>query len=282
LNLISYVLFGRGNPRYRDCVPIILSANAGLYQDFTTRLHVEEGLQDDPAVRLAAESSSRGARVEVRVVRRAHSGLEATCWRVMPLWDDRVDFLLCREIDSIPCGHEIRAVRAFMASGLAIHALRAHQNHCFRLMAGLVGFRRGPLLRHRIPANFDEYMMPGALSGWRHGCDQRMLAAAFGHLAAATLDTPIRGAPPSEPGVTTITKELLQSPPFPEPPDPQTLALCDQHMKFPGSTLMPSRRVVESFLALPTAGAQAVRESVAALGLNGAFGRDKPAAGGRS
>jgi len=209
VNLISYVLFGRGNPRYRDCVPIILAGNAGLYPDFITRIHVAAGLEDDPAVRLTLESAARGVRAEVVVVPRTHSGLEATCWRVMPLWDPDVDVVLCREIDSIPCGYEVGPVRAFMESGLAIHALRAHKNHCFRLMAGLVGFRRKSLLSHPIPANFDAYMDAGALGGWHRGCDQRLLAGAFGALAEFTLDTPIRGAPPGR-GSRTISSSPAQ------------------------------------------------------------------------
>lgn len=102
----------------------------------------------------------------------------------MPLWDNDIEYLFCRDIDSIPCSLEARAVRTFINhKEFYISSIRSHPLHTISLMAGLCGFYV-PKIKNILPSNFDDYISFGKkncpyCSDWRWGCDQELLDRFF-------------------------------------------------------------------------------------------------------
>ena len=60
-------------------------------------------------------------------------------WRLKPLWDNNVGYLLARDMDSLPLPKDRRAVEEFMKSGCIVHSLGDNRAH-YGLMGGMCGF----------------------------------------------------------------------------------------------------------------------------------------------
>jgi hypothetical protein len=78
-------------------------------------------------------------------------------WRMLPAWNLSVDYLLCRDLDSLSTPRERRAIDKWMASGKAISSLHDSESHnADDLFGGLCGFK-AQWIRDRW-GSFNEFM----------------------------------------------------------------------------------------------------------------------------
>lgn len=98
-------------------------------------------------------------------------------WRMLPMLDRKVDYFICRDVDSLPMHRDRVMVEEFIKSGAAVHAILDSESHCGPLMGGMVGFH-APSLREAFPTVASHEDLLGLNRGLTydvHGDDQRFL-----------------------------------------------------------------------------------------------------------
>jgi hypothetical protein len=262
--VISFVLFGR-EERYWNCLPTALATHAESYPDLTLRLNHSSDVVAHPFFPFLRALARRTGRIDLVPVARGYEGTEPTLWRMMPLWDRRVDLVLSRDLDSAPTREELRAVRVFRRrSSPPIHGIRSHRLHDTLLLAGLCGFKNPELgfVRREIGA-FEHYWAIYRRCGWsgRWGCDQEMLDAVFARHAERILDTRSGGAPPLDVPVVSYPAETYASVRLDDLPEP-LLAICDGISRFSGEPHDDTRPALRAIVELDTPFVRALRETL--------------------
>lgn len=70
---------------------------------------------------------------------------KAMLTRMKPIFIDGVDYVFCRDADSLITSSEVVAIREFIESGLTLHGINDNPAHSVPLLGGLCGFRCQPL-----------------------------------------------------------------------------------------------------------------------------------------
>lgn len=134
----------------------------------------------------------------LKIIKSDYKNTEPTMWRMIPLWFNNINVLLCRDIDSLPTKNEVKATKSFIESKYLIHSIRSHRqhnSHNTRLLAGLCGFKKEVLNLEELSIykTFIDYYKHNN-SGW--GCDQDTLINLFytniKNKKDIILDTPLK------------------------------------------------------------------------------------------
>ena len=270
MNVLSYVIFGKPNPEAKDSfwdsIPFLIIVNSLLMEGFVMRFHLHPEVCDTPQA-----EKLRQMPVEIVVVNRPYKGTQPTAWRMMPLWDDKVDYLFCRDLDAVPTSNEIRAVRFFMRTGHIIHGIRSYHLHTTPLLAGLCGFNCR-VLRNEFffPPSYNDYEAVGnnntECPDWVWGCDQEILRRFFfgtgrKYLERHTVDTPLRTAPPTLSGYNPLQFPVEEYEKVDISDLNQTaLRVCDNKAHFEGEALHADVDMLNTVLNIDCPMAKKVRE----------------------
>lgn len=204
-NIISYVLWGNEG-RYWVNIPYILIVNPMIYSEFCSRFYIHKESTSLPIFELIEKVQKMfPSLVETEIIDKTYEGTELTNWRMKPLWEEDVEFLLCRDLDHITSELERNAVEYFLrCSTRIIQGIRSYHLHTVPLLAGLCGFKC-PQIRDIIKRNtptFQDYLEWGKKNigyckNWYWGCDQALLRDFFGKegLYNKSLDFPQLTAP---------------------------------------------------------------------------------------
>lgn len=94
----------------------------------------------------------------------------AMLWRLRPLYEKGVDWVVCRDLDSLPMQRDRSMVEEAMAAGALCHAILDSESHSGPLMGGMTAFH-AETWRTMVPKlpTFEE------LEFNSHGSDQRYL-----------------------------------------------------------------------------------------------------------
>jgi hypothetical protein len=163
--------------RYWYNIPASYILNTLLYPDFTIRLYISENYTTHPLYPFL-EFLNKQDNFKLSVIKANYNNTEPTMWRMIPLWDEDTDVLLCRDIDSLPTINEIKATKEFLKSDFLIHTMRTHRNHNAhptRILAGLCGFKKDVLKYVPVESFVDYYKFSNG--GW--GVDQNTLIKLF-------------------------------------------------------------------------------------------------------
>jgi len=97
---------------------------------------------------------------------------KAMLWRMKPVFDEDVDYVLCRDTDALTTYREAQAVQEFVDSGLPVHGITDNPSHTVPLMGGMIGFKAKDIVeRYR---NWDRLVSKYDLE--QRGSDQVLLA----------------------------------------------------------------------------------------------------------
>lgn len=210
-NILSYVLYGRKD-RYWAPVPMTLIVNSLIFSDFKMRFHIPPSILDHPFFSIIKRASKKTEFITYQIIDTPYKRTQPTLWRMMPLWDKKVKYMFCRDMDTIPMKDEVRSMRMFIkradSSKYMIHGIRSYKLHTTFLMAGLSGFHCERLRNEGVLlGSFEEYMnfakkYNRQCPNWAWGCDQEALKNFFfirnrraKQLMRSTLDTPLDTAP---------------------------------------------------------------------------------------
>lgn len=162
--VVSYSVFGS------DCfywcnVPVVLAVHHLLMPDWELRLHHDGRLEVHPYGKALRRASENGLLKLVRC--NAAPSTLSMLWRLQPLWDEDVEVVACRDIDSLPCPRDRRCLDAFIETGLAAHVIRDHVSHGALMMGGTVAFRRSAAMPVLLETTTLDYATPlHRLRGW--------------------------------------------------------------------------------------------------------------------
>ena len=202
--IISFVLFGTEG-RYCGNMAYNLIANSSIYPDFHLRFYVHKNSMETKGFKLLKTVADKIPTVELETIDTDYQGTMLTTMRMKPLWEEEVEFLFCRDLDSIINSLERMSVEYFMKSGKGIHGIRSYVLHTVPFLAGLCGFKRSVIIDKikKIAPTFEDYIKWGmekvdyCKKGWIWGCDQALLRDFFSSLGLynKALDCPQFTAP---------------------------------------------------------------------------------------
>lgn len=98
-------------------------------------------------------------------------------WRLEAAYDPEVEWVVCRDVDSLPMERDRVMVEEAMASGAEVHAILDSESHSGPLMGGMTAFKAS-LIREvwPTPEKLHKAMAKWPPEEWNwHGCDQRFL-----------------------------------------------------------------------------------------------------------
>jgi len=142
MRIVSYALFTNHpeyghRPLYWQCIPGVVRAHHNLFPGWEMRVHHDSSV-DQPCGALLRGYADAGL-VTLRYVEENVATCRSMLWRMRPCWDADADYVLCRDIDSLPSVKDRLAVEEFIASGMVVHALGDNPAHA-GLMGGMIGF----------------------------------------------------------------------------------------------------------------------------------------------
>ncbi len=201
VNVISYCLFDQFgekfnraghdpydnyNYRYWLNLPFILIYNDIIFHDYETWLYVPKVIQSNIYFDLLDKFSKKLPKFKLKIIDKEYKRTEPASWRIMPLWEDYVDILLIRDIDSVMTKNEIKSIRYFSSkSEYYIHTIRGlvcHNCDAASIMCGLSGFRVNDVRKHLpLPKSFEmfEHYCNSTNFGKEWGFDQIALTDFF-------------------------------------------------------------------------------------------------------
>lgn len=131
---ISFSLFGAEDRFFKGALENLRVCKT-LYPDWSCIFYVS---QNYPTPRLDEIRVSGGL---VVVVNEVAEGLAPTIWRFRAGLIPDAEWVLVRDLDSLPSHREVDAVSVWIESGTDFHVMRDHYDHIWHMPAGLVGFR---------------------------------------------------------------------------------------------------------------------------------------------
>lgn len=189
--VISYSLFNKCEP-YELCFYLIgfyhnLRMNRLIYPDWFTRLVIERPLYEKYKSFFLCLSTSFDFDIEFKETAPL---CEMMLWRLIPLWNDSVSHVLCRDADSITTYKETQIIKQWLISGKNVCSINDNKAHA-GIMGGLSGFT--------ISA-FDEDSFKEFISGFdlsRRGSDQDLInrkcvgSIITGNVSGSLRDSPL-------------------------------------------------------------------------------------------
>ena len=175
LKTVSFSLFGLPDPTHWKVIPAALRAHATLYRGWRFKISHDGLVVRHPYWRVLQrlEETTDWLELQPRAETRPQMGY-GMLWRMMPIWDPNVEWVLCRDIDSIATPRERQAVEIFMQSGAAAHCISDNPVHQMPMMGGMIGFHTDRFLACTGIETFEAMMLhSGDID--RHGADQIVL-----------------------------------------------------------------------------------------------------------
>jgi hypothetical protein len=116
---------------------VVLRANAVLFKDWKTILHIDHESYHSPYKDYFAGLRSAG----VDVMLRYKTDLcRAMLWRLDPV--EYAEHTICRDLDSLPTLRERKAVEQWLINDTLAHSINDSVSHTIPLMGGMVGFKK--------------------------------------------------------------------------------------------------------------------------------------------
>lgn len=173
--IISYSLFKGPDPLaeifyirgfYFNCL-----MNSLVYPDWNTIVHVDRYTFEkyqDLFTHLIANYS-----IKVQIIDGEYTHCQKMLWRMMPVFWEDSEYVICRDADALTSVREACAVKQWVESGLPLHNINDNTAHTLPLMGGLCGFKAEGI-RNGFE-NWDKMLTTGHIAIHKHGTDQIFL-----------------------------------------------------------------------------------------------------------
>jgi len=156
----------------------ITRMHPAVYPDWEMRIYHDDRVTQYPYWK-AMERMQEAGLLKLIYVGKAETLCGSMLWRLIPAWDPEVQYVLCRDVDSLQTPRERKAIERWIASGKPVSALHDSQSHSSSaLMGGMVGFRTN-WLNFNFPS-FESFVAKASARGIdlnKHGADQTLLNA---------------------------------------------------------------------------------------------------------
>jgi len=142
--IASYSLFGNhvshGTRQfYWDHIPALVRAHHNFYPDWELRIHVDSTYEEDRSRLLRAYAGA--GLCALYYCEENIACCRSMLWRMRPAWDPTVAYVVCRDIDAMPCPKDAKTIKQWIESGAAVHTINDNTQHSVTMMGGMVGFK---------------------------------------------------------------------------------------------------------------------------------------------
>lgn len=140
--VISYSLFGYNKPKQQNCFifndylrGLVLNIRLArlLYPDWVVRVHVDHETNE------GLKHIFERLPIEV-IVLNPEPLTKAMLWRMLPIFDRNVEYVICRDLDSPLTYREAQAVHQWVNSECVVHTITDSVSHGIPMLGGMIGF----------------------------------------------------------------------------------------------------------------------------------------------
>lgn len=149
--IVSYSFFRRAGSQYEDpkvCgadagqvfvrfLPAMIRAHYAIWTGWDLVIQHDDRVKDYPYFKTLKALHQAGLLTLVDMGE-AKQLCRAMLWRMRPIWSPEAEYVVCRDIDSIPTPRDRRCVEEFINSGKMIHTIHDASAHS-GIMGGTVG-----------------------------------------------------------------------------------------------------------------------------------------------
>lgn len=170
--VIGYSLFADSRYKtenYTDSIPYVVAACRALFPKWEVWIYHDACVQE---ARSWAFLEKMQELDEIKLIPMGDSislGY-SKLWRFKPLWEEGVEYLLCRDVDSIETYRNRRAVEQFIADGAGIHVLSDCETHKgISIMAGMCGLKVSCFLDRLSKPTWESFVLrysPDRMNGY--------------------------------------------------------------------------------------------------------------------
>jgi hypothetical protein len=160
--------------RYWYNIPTILLINKMIYPEYKSSFHLSPNIWNNPLSAIFDIFE-----VDTNTIQREYSITEPAIWRMMPLWDRRIDIFHARDVDSLTSESEYKYIKMFEGGDCTVGTIRSHENHygiACRMLAGLSSFKPKLIPLSIKGMNFDFYY---SQRDSNYGSDQNLMIKVF-------------------------------------------------------------------------------------------------------
>jgi hypothetical protein len=183
IKLVTVSLFGAAHAEYAKYLPAFMRGHLNVFplrEGWRLRFYVDSEVAKNAAGKLIRRYAQEGLCESVIMygLTTATPPLcKAMLWRVDPVFDAKVDYVFCRDLDAPPMPRDRACCESFMASRAAVHTIHDNEQHV-GVMGGLCGFWAPEFRKRASLAQLGDLYRFGALpeAEWaRKGADQVVL-----------------------------------------------------------------------------------------------------------
>lgn len=172
----SYCIFGES---YWGVMPLLLRVHFAIYPPEKYKMYIyhDASLSNNPYEKVL-NTLHRMNIIKTRYVDEPVLKCRAMLWRMIPIWDDDVDYVFCKDADSIPTPKERKITEEFISSKYAVLGINDNPAHSIPLMGGMIGFNNKKFIAQSNIRTYGDFMRLSHYSDdqWRsHGADQNYL-----------------------------------------------------------------------------------------------------------
>lgn len=135
--IVCYAIFGH-REFYWPHFPALVRAHHTLFKGWEMRVYTDSSIFSARAMMLRAYAKAGLVNVIHHEENKGHC--RSMLWRCLPIWDENVDYVLSRDVDSLPTIKDRRSVEQFIQSGATLHVVNDNPAHTVPVMGGMCGF----------------------------------------------------------------------------------------------------------------------------------------------
>lgn len=204
---------GEGRGRFFvNYLRAIVRGHWAVYPDWRMEIRHDDRVREYPYFRILERMRDSGL-LKLFPMGPAATLCGSMLWRLLPIWSRDVDYVICRDVDSLSTPRERIAVERWIKSGKAVHSICDSVSHVpGALMGGMIGVRTY-WFRQQFPAieSLLSHCDRLGIDLNRHGADQQLLNAVVlplaereGEVWADTTEI----LPPKGDGIDSLTNHI--------------------------------------------------------------------------
>ena len=160
---------------FKTFMPILVRAHYAAFKGWDLAIHHDDRVREFEYFP-TLERMHRAGLLTLVPMGECHALCSSMLWRLQPIFAGTHDWVVCRDIDSLPMFRDRSMVEEAIASGAAVHAILDSESHSGPLMGGMTAFNaatfRGTFPNETLESFINK---PLEIDLNQHGADQRFL-----------------------------------------------------------------------------------------------------------
>lgn len=153
----------------------VVRAHHAAFPDWKLVIHHDDRVMDFPYFASLRRMHERNL-LKLEFMGKAQTLTGSMLWRLAPLWDEQVEVVAVRDIDSLPMERDRKMLEAFVNNPRAtIHVLHDSESHSGPLMGGMTAIKAAPFRAEFSNCTFEQFISPWTPRLDVHGSDQHFM-----------------------------------------------------------------------------------------------------------